>query len=86
MLMLKSALLNFVLPDAETSDLWIGDRNFCTLCFMFGINDRLGKCLIRQHGNVQVTLLANANLREKPTQARSTNKIYVLNVQRVADF
>ena len=68
----ERALLNFVLPDVEADDLWIRDRNFCTLCFMFGINDRLGKFLFRQHGNVQDTLLGKRKFKGKT----DTGKVY----------
>jgi hypothetical protein len=36
----------------EPGDLWIADRNFCTLGFLFGIVNRGAFFLIRQHGNV----------------------------------
>ena len=53
----ERALLEDVLPLVETDDLWVGDRNFCTLGFIFGIDQRDGFFLFRQHGNVCGTLL-----------------------------
>ena len=73
-------------PDVEPDDLWIGDRNFCTLGFMFGITDRLGNFLLL--GTVQSKELywVNANSRGRPIQERSTNKSYVSDVKRVVDI
>jgi hypothetical protein len=47
----ERALLGEVLPRVETGDLWLGDRNFCTTGFLFGIADRGGCFLIRQHAS-----------------------------------
>lgn len=40
-------VLALVRPD----ELWIGDRNFCTTSLLFGIVDRGGSFVIRQHGS-----------------------------------
>ena len=37
--------------------MWIGDRNFCTLGFLFGIAGRLGFFVIRQHGSLEGELI-----------------------------
>jgi IS4 transposase len=42
-------LLVEVLPTVQAGDLWIADRNFCTTGFLFGIDRRGGKFIIRQH-------------------------------------
>ena len=47
----ERALLGKVLPRVEPGDLWLGDRNFCTTGFLFGIADRGGFFLIRQHAS-----------------------------------
>jgi hypothetical protein len=47
----ERALLGEVLPMVEPGDLWLGDRNFCTTGFLFGIADRGGFFLIRQHAS-----------------------------------
>lgn len=40
-----------VIPSAQAGDLWIGDRNFCTTGFLFGLA-RQGACfVIRQHAS-----------------------------------
>ena len=48
----ERSLLYQVLPCVEKGDLWMADRNFCTLGFLFGIRRRKAKFLIRQHGNL----------------------------------
>ena len=53
----ERSLLDATLPCVQAKDLWLADRNFCTLKFLFGIARRLGYFLIRQHGTVQGTLL-----------------------------
>lgn len=44
-------MLPDVLATVEPGDLWIGDRNFCTTGFLFGVRDRQAAFLIRQHGS-----------------------------------
>lgn len=46
----ERSLLKEVLPHVAPKDVWIGDRNFCTLSFLFGIMQRRGYFVIRQHG------------------------------------
>jgi Transposase DDE domain len=53
----ERSLLPEVLPLIKANDLWLADRNFCTLGFLFGIAAR-GACFaIRQHGTVKGQLL-----------------------------
>jgi IS4 transposase len=52
----ERTLLPELLETIEADDLWIADRNFCTIAFMFGIGQRRGKFIIRQHGNLPFTL------------------------------
>ena len=47
----ERSLLDEVLVRVEPGDLWLGDRNFCTTGFVFGIADRDGFFLIRQHAS-----------------------------------
>jgi hypothetical protein len=49
----ERTLLPDVLLTVEPDDLWIGDRNFCTLPFLFGIAERKAYFIIRQHGNLK---------------------------------
>lgn len=53
----ERSLLPDVLPLVQTKDLWLADRNFCTLGFLFGIADRWACFVIRQHGTVKGCLL-----------------------------
>ena len=53
----ERSLLDEVLRSVKPKDLWIADRNFCTLKFLFGIAQRQACFLIRQHGQVKGTLL-----------------------------
>lgn len=45
----ERALLEQVLSKVEVGDLWIADRNFCTLKFLFGIAEREAYFIIREH-------------------------------------
>lgn len=47
----ERALLGEVLATVQPGDLWLGDRNFCTTGFLFGIVERGGFFLIRQHAS-----------------------------------
>lgn len=44
-------LLDEVLDTIQPKEIWIGDRNFCTTKFLFGIATKLGYFLIRQHAS-----------------------------------
>jgi hypothetical protein len=52
----ERSLLDDVLACVKERDLWMADRNFCTLKFLFEIAKKLGFFLIRQHGTIQGTL------------------------------
>jgi IS4 transposase len=52
----ERSLLPELLETVENQDLWIADRNFCTLGFLSGIATRGGKFIIRQHGNMPYVL------------------------------
>jgi hypothetical protein len=49
----ERSLLSVVLETVCAGDLWIADRNFCTLGFLFGIASRKARFVIRQHGQLQ---------------------------------
>jgi Transposase DDE domain len=48
----ERALLEQVLPTIAPHDLWIEDRNFCTLKFLFGVAARQACFVVRQHQNL----------------------------------
>jgi IS4 transposase len=52
----ERSLLGELLQTVEAGDLWIADRNFCTVGFLFGIAQPGGKFIIRQHGGLPCTL------------------------------
>jgi hypothetical protein len=47
----ERTLLPKVLLTVRPGDVWIGDRNFCTTNFLFGIAQRKGFFVIRQHAS-----------------------------------
>jgi hypothetical protein len=49
----ERSLLGDVLETVAPDDVWIADRNFCTLGFLFGIAFRKARFVIRQHGQLQ---------------------------------
>jgi IS4 transposase len=52
----ERSLLPELLETVERKDLWIADRHFCTVGFLFGITARSGKFIIREHGNLPYAL------------------------------
>jgi hypothetical protein len=53
----ERALLGEVYPLVRAGDVWVADRNFCTLGLLGAILARGGSFVLRQHGNVQGELL-----------------------------
>lgn len=51
----ERSLFADVLSRVAPRDLWIGDRNFCTLGFLQGVAARKGSFVIRQHANLPIT-------------------------------
>jgi hypothetical protein len=49
-----------VLELVETDQLWIEDRNFCTLGLLFGMHRRGATFVVRQHGQLRGELLGHA--------------------------
>jgi hypothetical protein len=68
----ERSLLDHVLADVAGGDLWIADRNFCTLKFVFGIFLRQGKFLIREHANLPGVLLGSRKYKGRT----DTGKVY----------
>lgn len=68
----ERSLLNQVLPTVNKRDLWIADRNFCTVEFTCDIDDRDAFFIIRQHGNLPYTILG----KEKLTGKIETGKVF----------
>jgi len=64
----ERSLLDDVLNTVTNKDLWIADRNFCTLGFLFGLWSRRARFVIRQHGQLP------GILQEKPRRAGKTKQ------------
>jgi hypothetical protein len=73
----ERSLLPEVLAIVQPGDLWIADRNFCTIDFMTGIADRQAAFVIRQHGQLKGTLIGKR--RAKGNVA--TGKVYEQELQ-----
>ena len=52
----ERSLLPALLETVAANDVWIADRNFSTVAFLAGIDQRRGKFIIRQHGGLPFTL------------------------------
>jgi hypothetical protein len=56
----ERSLIPAVLQRVEADQLWIEDRNFCTLGLLFGMPRRGAAFVVRQHGQLQGELLGRA--------------------------
>lgn len=68
----ERSLLDEVLTSVRAKDLWIADRNFCTLKFLFGIAAAKATFVIRQHGTLVGRLLG----KRRPRGRAATGKVY----------
>ena len=66
----ERSLLNQVLPTVRQKDLWIADRNFCTLGFLFGIAGRQGRFVIRHHASMPLEKIGLCKLIGKSETGR----------------
>jgi IS4 transposase len=73
----ERSLLDDVLQTIRAKDLWIADRNFCTLKFLCGIADKSAFFLVRQHGQVQGCLQGE----RRYVGASSTGKVYEQHIE-----
>jgi hypothetical protein len=68
----ERALLDDILSQVQAQDLWIADRNFCTLKFLWGITAAQAAFIIRHHGQLSGQLRG-----ERQPQGRSaTGQVY----------
>jgi len=65
-------ILNQVLPAVERGDLWLADRNFCTVEFTCSIDDKDACIVFRQHGNLPYTELG----KERSAGKIETGKVF----------
>jgi IS4 transposase len=73
----ERSLLDDVLQTVREKELWIADRNFCTLKFMFEIADKSAFFLFRQHGTLQGELKGG----RRYVGESSTGKVYEQTVE-----
>lgn len=55
----ERSLLPALVERINRGQLWIGDANFCTIDFLFGVVERDGLFLIRQHGSLHGELVGS---------------------------
>lgn len=75
----ERSLLCRVLATVVSRDLWIADRNFCTLGFLFGLHARQASFVIRQHGALPWTPLNELS----SMGCNATGKVFEQSVQLV---
>jgi hypothetical protein len=68
----ERSLLHEIVPTVQPGDLWIADRNFCTVPFMFGIVAHGGCFNIRHHASLQGELVGKRHSKGKT----KTGKVY----------
>ena len=68
----ERSLLDDVLQSVRERDVWIADRNFCTMKFLFEIARKCAFFIIRQHGTVKGELKG----RRRFVGAGPTGKVY----------
>lgn len=73
----ERALLDDVLQSVRMKDLWIADRNFCTLKFLFGIAAHQACFVLRQHGQLDGQLLGE----RRACGQMDTGKVYEQDLQ-----
>jgi hypothetical protein len=85
-------LLTQVLQHVEADQLWIEDRNFCTLGLLFGIARRGAAFVVRQHGQLQGEPLGRATRKgttrsgpvyEQPLLVRDPESGETMRVRRI---
>jgi|SRR5215213_7671761 len=74
----ERALIDQVLPLVREGDVWVADRNFCTVDFLRGLSGRSARFVVRRHGNTTVQPQAEFGP-EVPTEtgAASERKVWV---------
>ena len=86
----ERSLLPRVLQRVAADQCWMGDSNYCTLGFLFGVADRDAFFLVRQHGSLKGELtgrskrigrLKTGSVHEQAVQIR--NKSGVMTVRRI---
>ena len=66
----ERSLLEDVYPLVRRRDLWVADRNFCTVGFLFAVAQRQGFFAIRQHGSLPGQLVGKRRSRGRGDTGR----------------
>jgi Transposase DDE domain len=66
----ERSLLEDVYPLVRPRDLWVADRNFCTLGFLFAVAQRHGFFALRQHGSLPGKLVGKRRSRGRCATGR----------------
>ena len=74
----ERSLLEPVLAAVEPKDLYIADRNFCTLGFLLGIAKRDGFFVIRHHANMPVTSSGSLRCRGRTESGEVLEQVVTL--------
>jgi hypothetical protein len=61
----ERSLLEAVYPLVRRGEVWVADRNFCTLGLLWEVMVRAGFFVLRQHGNVQGELLGQRTTKRR---------------------
>jgi IS4 transposase len=77
----ERSLLDDVSQTVQEQELWIADRNFCTLKFLSEIADKRAFFLIRQHGSLQGCLTGQRRF----VGESSTGKVYEQSLELTRD-
>jgi Transposase DDE domain len=77
----ERSLLDDILAAIKARDLWIADRNFCTLKFLFMIHLAKAAFVIRQHGNVEGRLVG----KKRYIGRTDTGEVYEQNIELCYD-
>ena len=73
----ERSLLGEVLKSVAPRDLWVADRNFCTLMFLLGIHRADGFFAIREHKNLPWEALSDL----RPAGKTDTGKLFEQKIQ-----
>jgi len=88
----ERSLLAQVLQHVRADQLWIEDRNFCTLGLMFGMARRGATFVVRQHGQLQGEFLGRSTRKgasrsgpvyEQPRLVRDSNSGETMRIRRI---
>lgn len=61
----ERALVGAILDSVEAKECWLGDRNFCTLKLIRGLDERGAWSVIREHGQLGFEVLSEGKKRQR---------------------